>query len=367
MLKRCAGIAGILAALACVPACNNQSASGPDVWAVVNGKEIRRDQVERYFRSRVSPQAQQPSHEESLSLMLNILEELINNEVLLERAQKMGLEASDGEVEDKFTELKSPYTEEEFRRQLKERGVTVDDLKRDLRRQLSIQKLINREVVNKISISDQDITDFYNQNRAQFNIAETQYRVAQILVTPRRDPQLHNRAGDKAGSEPEARRKIAALAERLKSGADFAQVAMDYSEDPATSATGGDLGYIPESSLTRSDQALKRTILSLKQGEISGVIALRDGYRILKLLARELPGQRELSDPRVQQSIRDTLRNRKEQLLRSAYLSVARDQAKVTNSLAQQLLESAGKLPEPAVKLPPSADRTPPAASSGKP
>ncbi len=366
MLKRCAGIAGILAALACVPACNRQSAPGPDVWAVVNAKEIRREQVEKYFRTRVSPQSQQPSHEESLSLMLNILEELINNEVLLERAQKMGLEAADGEVEDKFTELKSPYTEEEFQRQLKERGVTVDDLKRDLRRQLSVQKLINREVINKISISDQDITDFYNQNRVQFKVAETQYRVAQILVTPRRDPQLRNRANNDATTEAEARRKISALMERLKGGADFAQVAMDYSEDPVTSATGGDLGYIQESSLKQSDPALKKAIVSLKPGEISGIIALRDGYRILKLLTRESPGQRELSDPRVQQSIRDTLRNRKEQLLRAAYLSVARDQAKVTNSLAQQVLESTGKLPEATVKLPASAGAAPPAAASGK-
>ena len=66
----------------------------------------------------------------------------------------------------------------------------------------------------------------------------------------------------------------------------------------------------------------------MKPGEISGVIALRDGYRILKLIAKEAPGQRELSDPQVQQSIRDTMRNRKEQLLRAAYMADARDTRK---------------------------------------
>jgi hypothetical protein len=66
----------------------------------------------------------------------------------------------------------------------------------------------------------------------------------------------------------------------------------------------------------------------------------------LKLISKETPGQRELSDPQVQQSIRDTIRNRKEQLLRAAYLSEARDDAKVTNYLAQQVMESVGKLPE---------------------
>jgi len=85
--------------------------------------------------------------------------------------------------------------------------------------------------------------------------------------------------------------------------------------------------------------------MSLKPGQISGVLALRDSYRILKLVSREAPGQRELSDPTVQQSIRDNIRNRKEQLLRAAYLAVARNNAKITNYLAQQVVESAGKLP----------------------
>ena len=58
-----------------------------------------------------------------------MLDELINNQILLELAQKQGLEATDGEVEDKFTESKSPYTEEEFQKQLKDKGLTVDDLK----------------------------------------------------------------------------------------------------------------------------------------------------------------------------------------------------------------------------------------------
>ncbi len=345
MLQRAVLTTGVLALMVSFGACRKESAPGPDVWATVNGKEIKRDEVEKYFRSRSNPEGQEPSQEEGLSLKLNIIDELINNEILLERAKKMGLEAADGEVEDSFTEVKSPYTEDEFQRQLKERGVTVDDFKKDIRRNLTIRKLINREVVAKVSITDQDVNDFYNQNRAQFNVAESQYRVSQIVVTPRKDPQVRNRKGDDATTDAEARRKAAALMAQIHEGADFAQLAVDYSEDPNTSANGGDLGYIPESALTQTDPALKKTLTALRPGEVSPVVALRDGYRILKLIARESPGQRELADPKVQQSIRDALRNRKEQLLRSAYLNVARDQATVRNYLAQQVLESAGKLP----------------------
>jgi len=330
--------------LVCVAGCNKQTAHSADVWATVNGKEIQKDEVEKYYRTRVNPEGPPPSQEETLSLKLNVLDELINNEILLERAKKANLEASDGEVEDKFTELKSPYTEDEFQRQLKERNVTVDDLKRDLRRQLSIQKLLNREVVAKISITDQDVVDFYNANKAQFNVAEPQFRVAQIVVTPVKDAQVRNRKNDDATNEAEAQRKVKMLMDRLNSGADFAQLAMDYSEDANSAATGGDLGYVPESALNRSDPALKKALLELKPGQISQPIQLKEGVRILKLITREAAGLRGVSDPQVQQTIRDTLRNRKEQLLRAAYLSIARDEARVANYLAQQVIETAGKL-----------------------
>jgi len=342
--------------------CNKQVQHAPDVWAVVNGKEIKRDEVEKYYHTRVNPEGPEPSQEEALSLKLNVLDELINNEILLERAKKLNLEATDGEVEDKFTEMKSPYTEEEFQRQLKQGGISVDDIKKSLRSQLSIQKLLNREVVAKISITDQDVTDFYNTNKAQFNVAEPQYRIAQIVVTPRKEQQIRNRKNDDATNEAEATRKVEMLMDRLNSGADFAQMAMDYSEDMNSAATGGDLGFVPESGLNppQVDPILKKTVLALKPGQVSQPIEVHDreggSFRILKLITRESPGLRGISDPQVQQTIRDTLRNRKEQLLRAAYLAIARDEARTTNYLARQVIEAAGKLPDAAKStLPPKA------------
>jgi len=363
-LQRKCGLARHVAALLPLAAmfvsvlagCKQQERHSPDVWAVVNGVEIKRDEVEKYYHSRFNPEAQETSPEEVLSGKLNVVEQLINNEILLERAKKQNLEASDGEVEDKFTELKSPFTEEEFQKKLKEGGMTVDDLKRDLRRQLSIQKLLNREVAAKITITDQDVVDFYNANRNQFNVAEPQYRVSQIVITPRKDAQVRNRKNDDATNDAEGLRKAKMIEDKLNSGADFAQLAMDYSEDPNTAATGGDLGYMPESSLNgpQTDPVLKKAVMSLKPGQVSPPIQLRDNIRILKLVAREAAGQRGVNDPQVQQMIRDTLRNRKEQLLRNAYLAVARDEARVTNYLALQVIEAAGKLPDAAKSTPPS-------------
>src|SRR6201997_2741956 len=193
-LKRAAAWLSLAAmVLTAAAGCNKEARHAPDVWAVVNGKEIKREEVDKYYRTRVNPEGQEPSLEEALSQKLNVLDELINNEILLEKAKKLNLEASDGEVEDKFTELKSPYTEEEFQKKLRDGGMTVDDLKHDLRRQLSIQKLLNREVAAKVTITDQDVLDFYNTNHNQFNVAEPQYRISQIVITPRKELQVRNR------------------------------------------------------------------------------------------------------------------------------------------------------------------------------
>ena len=120
---------------------------------------------------------------------------------------------------------------------------------------------------------------------------------------------------------------------------------MDYSED-ASASSGGDLGWIPQSGLDNGDPVLKNAVLALQPGSFSKVVSGRaGGYTILKLIAREPAGKRELSDPQVQEGIRSMLRSRKEQLLRAAYMTDARNDSHVTNYLARQIVESAGQLP----------------------
>jgi peptidyl-prolyl cis-trans isomerase SurA len=352
----------LLAPVFLTVSCNRVSAPAEGVWATVNDQPITREDTEKYYRARLTGQTAPPSQDEALSLMLSVLDELINNEVLVQRARQTGVEATDGEVEDKFTEAKSPFTEDAFQRQLKDSGMTVDDLRRNIRQQVSVQKLINREVIAKIAPTDQDVTNFYNENRAQFNVAEVTYHLAQILVTPVKDPQVRNRKNDDAATDIEARKKAAALLQQIRDGADFATVAMDYSEDPNSAANGGDMGFFPESQI--NDANMRKMLAAMTPGQTSDIIRLPNpngyGYSILRLVAREAPGQRQLSDPQIQQTIRDTLRGRKEQLMRAAYLVTARDQSRVVNYLARQVLESVGKLPE--IKIQPPAAAAPGAA-----
>ena len=345
ILARSAGrvAAGIL--LASLAACNSQP--GGDVMATVDGKKILRTDVDKYYDNNVASAQQAPIGEQATALRLNILHQMIDDEILMRRAEKLGLLATDEEVDRKYNEFKAPFTQEEFDQRLKDKKITLVDFKRDIRRSITVDKVMNKEVSSKINVTDQDITDYYNSHKGEYNLIEPQYHLAQIMVTPVPNPQAHNQ-NDKAQNEGDARKKIQMIANRLDSGDDFATLAMKYSEDPETSGNGGDLGTTPESGLKGADPATRDAVMKLKPGQYSSVITVLSpnrqllGFRIAKLVSKEPAGQRELADPRVQQAIRSQLHDRREQLLKAAYYEVLRDTAKVENFYAKKVLDSNG-------------------------
>lgn len=323
---------------------------GDDVAATVDGRKIYTADVEKYYENQTAGSEQQPTGEQATNLRLSILRQLIDNEILMRRAEKLGLLATDDEVDRKLNEIKSPFTKEQFDARLKEKKLTLDDFKHDLRRSLTVDKVLNKEVTSKIIISDQDITNYYNAHKSEFNLIEPQYHLAQIFVTTTPNPQVHTT--DKAQNEADARKKVQMIENRLDSGDDFATLATNYSEDPETSGNGGDLGFTPESSLKNTDPVTRDIVMKLKPGQYSSTITVINpltkqlvGFRVVKLIAKEPAGQRELADPRVQEAIRSQLRDRREQLLKSAYYEVLRDQSKVENYYAEKVLAGSGTTP----------------------
>lgn len=329
-------------------ACNRDS-SGGDVMASVNGRKIYRTEVDKYFANQTAGSDQQPTGEQAVSLRLSILDTLIETEILMRRAEKLGLLATDEEVDRKLNEMKSPFTAEQFNKRLEDKKITVEDFKRDLRRSLTRDKVLNKEITSRISITDQDVADYYNAHKSEFNFIEPQYHLAKIMVTGMPNPQVHNLQNSKAQNDADARKKIQMIANRLDSGDDFATLAMNYSEDPETSNNGGDLGLAPESALKNADPVTRDAVMKLKPGQYTPVLPLLNpanhqayGYMIVKLVSKEAAGQRDLSNPSVQQAFRQQLRDRREQLLKAAYYETLRDDAKITNYYAEEVLKNAG-------------------------
>jgi peptidyl-prolyl cis-trans isomerase SurA len=315
----------------------------PDVVATVNGHAIDRATLERYYKSSLGGAPQEPSPVQSQIAHLEILRNLIDDDIKQQRAAKLNLVATDEEVEAKLAEIKAPYTQEEFDRQLKQKNMTLDDLKRQIRRGLTDEKLMNKEIFSKINITDSDITEYYNANKALFNVVQPEYHLAQIVVSTQ--PQVGGGPNARGISDAEAKKRIEAIHTRLESGDDFAALASSQlNDDPAHASSGGDLGAIAESQL-RQDSGAFAAISKLKPGQITDPLPVYDqthrpdGYAIYKLLDKEAAGQYQINDPRVQQTIRARLRESRAQLLRTAYDEMLRNQAHVENYYAEEIFK----------------------------
>jgi Trp operon repressor len=342
--------AGVLAVSLGVSITGCKSGQNPEVVATVNGKPILRSDMEDRYQETLGNSHQHPSEEQADIVRLNIVHNLIDNEILMQRAAKLHLTASDEEVQSKLDEIKAPYTPAEFNKWLDQQHMTLDKLKEEIRRDKTEEKLFNKEINSRINVTDADITNYYNAHKADFDLIEPQYHIAQIVVTsiPTPPQQAGNLQNSKAMNDAEAKRKIEMLHNRIESGEDFGMLAANFSERPDNAQSGGDMGIISESQLKREPEVFA-AISNLSQGQVTGVLPLYEnlptgkkqiGYAIYKLLDKEAAGQHELSDPRVQQAIRKQLHDARSQLLQNAYIEMLQDQARVVNYYAEEIFKN---------------------------
>jgi len=331
-----------LAVLAAVAQLSCKQKAPAGVAATVNGRAITTAELDKIYQTQYPEPIEESNEDQVMAQRLDLLNRLIITEIMWQQAEKLSLTATDADVETEVNTRRAPYTKDEFDKLLAERHMTMDDLRAQLRRDLTANKLINKEITSHIIITDADVASFYNANKAVFNSAEPTIHMAQILVTPNPDTNVRNLKNSKATNAKEANDKIRDIYRRLQQGEDFNMLAQSYSEDPSA-PNGGDMGFVPASQLEKLSPEVHKLVDGIQPGSISGIIGMSDGFRILKVFEREPAGQRELNDPRVQQKIRDTLMNRKDQVLKAAYYEVAHNSAKVVNYLAQQVVDDAGK------------------------
>jgi peptidyl-prolyl cis-trans isomerase SurA len=337
------------AAVACVTmaACratpSTPAATSADTWAVVDGRAIMRDDVDKAYR-RTHDASQVLSEEEALTAKLSLLNDLILQDILLAKATALKIQIPQSDLDAAYASASKNLPPEAYQQELARRNLTADDIRNDTRRQLLTQKVLEQEVGSKIAVTDQDVADFFAANRAQFNVPEESYHIAQIVVTPVRDAQRANSTGDDATTPQAAAAKAQMLMERLKAGASFSDLAASYSEDPESAPRGGDLGLVPVSRLRQAPPPLRDAVIGKEPGAVS-LVTVGGAHTLLLVVAHEPAGQRDPSMPQVRQRITDTIRGRREQLLRSAYLTAARSDAVVVNYLARRLIDSQGKRP----------------------
>jgi parvulin-like peptidyl-prolyl isomerase len=342
-------LAGALATAFLAAACGStkaptEPAVTADTWAVVDGRPITKDATEKAFRRTRDPN-ETLSAEETTAAKLAVLDDLILQDLLVAKASVLKVEVPAAELDTAFTKARGSLNDEQFKQELTRRNLTEADVREGLRRQLLAQKVVEQEVSKQITIGDPDVTRFFEANRAQFNLAEEAYHIAQIVITPQRDPQVANATGDDASTPQEAAAKARTIMEKLKGGASFRDLATSYSEDPVSAQRGGDMGLIPVSQLQQAPPALRNAVLNKTAGTVNVASAGNGAFTIVLVVAREAAGQRDLSTPGVKDQIATTLRSRREELMRAAYLTSLRTDANVVNHLARRVVQAKGTSP----------------------
>ena len=350
-------------------ACSSNSSGGDaSVAATVNGKSILMSEVEILINQQMQGQQTKLGPVQLTQARLQVLDSLIQKEVLFQRAEKENLKPSEDEISQFINAKKQEggMTEEEFQKQLKDTGQTEQSLREETRKALSIQKL-QAKYTGSVSISDREVEDYYNNNREAFTLGRG-VELAVIVADPH-----DNGLQDDAKSDSEAKSKIDAIYQQLKTGnSAFADIARARSEDPSN-ARGGDIGFATEDDLKQhgfSASLIARLFGPMQTGDFTEPIEMNGKYYIFKLTRKQLQTEnRTLESQGVRPEITETLRNQHQQILNAALLEVAMREAKIVNNFAADLLSNPSNLGlRPASsQAAPARSATPAATSNASP
>jgi len=317
------------------------------VAATVNGRNIMLKEVERALTQQAGAQLTRLSPLELAQARLQVLANLIQREVLFQRAEREKLLPTEDEIDGVINQQKtqSGMTSEDFEKNLKEQNISMETLREEGRKNLSINKLQDK-YSGKVSISDKEVEEFYNTNRQQFVNARG-VALAMIMV----DPADNSSQGipDDAKNEADAKLKVDSVYQRLQGKADFATVARAKSEDINTLVRGGDLGFATEEDLKNNSfppELVARFFGPMQVGDYTEPVRFNSGkWYIFKLAEKRLQTENlTLESPGVRQQITQGLTKSRKDILNAALLEVAMNEAKVVNNLAANMLNNPGNL-----------------------
>jgi peptidyl-prolyl cis-trans isomerase SurA len=197
-------------------------------------------------------------------------------------------------------------------------GYSFEDFKQNLKNQIITQQVISKEVGSRMSISKEEMQQFYDEHKSQMERAE-QIRLSELLISTEKKDK--NAATDEAAQLAAARAKADDLLAQIRKGGKFEDIAKKNSDGP-TAAQGGDLGYFKRGALAKE---LEDKTFAMKPGDVSDVIRTKQGFVILQVAEHQMAGVPPLSEiePRVQ----DAIYMQKLQPALRAYLTHLREDA----------------------------------------
>lgn len=325
---------------------NSTMTSGVDpnaTAATVNGKVIKMEDVERSVKQQAQGQESKLSPLELAGARLQVLQGLIEQEVMYQKAEKEGVLPKDEDVATEINKQKveSRLSAEEFDRQMKQAGLDEASYRDNVKRSMAIKALVDKVTGRIETPKDGEIEAFFKGNPDMF-VKKRGVQLAAIVVDPANTGQ-----GDTTLDAGSADLKVKEILTKLQQpGSDFAGLAREYSEDPSK-FQGGDLGFLSEEELRQSYPQLVQGFMSpdFTIGRITNVVPINGKGYIFKLQDRvEKEENLTLDSPSVKPQINKLLVDNRKQLLAASYQAIAMNDAKIENFLAKKVVDNPNEL-----------------------
>jgi len=274
--------------------------------ARVNGEKIKVEDVRKRLEKlkkkyRVEKNAVLDANS-MLFLRSNALNEVIQNTLYRQEMEKNGISLDPDELEQALHEVKNGYTEEAFQKYLEVEDLSPEEWENGLKNNLLLKKLFDKMVSSKIAVSEEEIKQYFDENKEKFHKGE-RIKVLHIMVE----------------TEEEAIR-IKSLLD--SNGKDFSKLAREYSLGPE-GVEGGDLGYLEKGHMPEELEE----IFKLNVNEISDIIRTPYGSHIFKVVGKRM--DREMSFEESRKVIHDKLIGERQDKAFQEWLSELKDKAKI--------------------------------------
>ena len=287
----------------------------PPVIARVNGEDVKKEDFDRIIHTMEGRAGQPIPPDRRDEILRGAIDQLVVYTLLSQESRHRGIKVADAEIDAKMGQLKSQFpTQDAFDKALKERGMTLDSLRKDARVDLSVTKLMEAETAALPGPSDLEAKDFYEKNPDRFKQDES-VRASHILI----------RVDEKAdaAAKKKARAEIDSVLKQAKAGADFAKLAQEHSQD-GSAAQGGDLNYFSKGQMVPE---FDKVAFELKPGQLSGVVTTQFGYHVIKVVDHK-PGRVVPFEESTQQ-IKQFLTEQKKQQHSDAFIEGLKKKSKI--------------------------------------
>ena len=261
----------------------------PDVLARVNGEAVNKTEFDRAVSALEARNGGPVPAQQRDRVLRQVLDQIVDYKLLIQEGRARKIEATDAEVDARMKEIQAQFpTEDAFKQMLTARKTTLEQVRSDIRQDITVQKLIENAIADKVAVKPEQVTDFYTKNPDQFKQPE-RVRASHILIMVPKDSD--------AAVKTAARTKAAAILKDVKAGKDFAALAKQHSQDPGSAPKGGDLGFFQQGQMVGP---FNEVAFTLAPGQVSDLVETEFGFHIIKVAEKQAPRTVPLEEVRPQ-------------------------------------------------------------------